>query len=89
MCSYFDRIKYKKNLFTRILFQQSSSEVGDGGLLSECWGFWVVLILFCRLFFICLFAFMSCCLVLFGFCGYLVCCFVRLCLQGQYCSSCS
>lgn len=70
---------------TCVLFQESPSEIGGGGLLSGCWVFlWVVLILFCGLsvcLLLCLF------LVAWYFCGYLWCCFVRLCLQGQYCSS--
>lgn len=39
VCSYFDRIKYKQNMFTGVLFEQSPSEVGGGGLLSGCWVF--------------------------------------------------
>lgn len=85
VCSYFDWIKYKQNMFTGVLFQESPSEIGGGGLLSGRWVFlWVVLILFCGLsvcLLLCLF------LVAWYFCGYLWCCFVRLCLQGQYCSS--
>lgn len=47
-------------MFTGVLFQQSPSEAGDGGLLTGCWVFlWAVLILF--------WVFSSVCLLLYLF----------------------